>query len=225
MSDKQRERTLLVEGEDDKKFFTTLLKKDLKLEENDFIIEPPKATGEAYRNGINTLLKILPSRLAFVKSGVIRKLAIVIDADSDNFGFIHRRTQITDILKNHGYSINDLPNTTNTGEIFNHPDGFIVGLWIMPNHVNNGMFEDCLLETIHTTSQLALLATARDTIKNLGSQRLFIDKHISKAELSTWLAWQEDIGMSVGYAYHKGLFNKEHSNIQSLITWLQKVFA
>ena len=225
MSDRQRERTLLVEGEDDKKFFTTLLRKDLKLEEKNFIIEPPKATGEVYRNGINTLLKILPSRLAFVKSGVIRKLAIVIDADSDNFGFIHRRTQITDILKTHGYIIGDLPISPNTGEIFNHPDGFMVGLWVMPNHNDDGMFEDCLLETIHTTSQLALLATAKNTIQSLGDQRLFIEKHVSKAELSTWLAWQEDVGMSVGYAYHKGLFDKNHSNIQALINWLKEVFA
>ncbi len=218
------ERTLLVEGEDDKKFFSTLLEKELGFGKGSFAIDPPKSTGEVFHNGINTLLKILPSRLSFVKSGTINQLGIVIDADSGEFGFHNRRKQITDILDAHGYTITDAPDQSNIGESFSHPDGFTVGLWIMPNHADDGLFENFLLETIHTPTQIELLETAKTAIGNLGEQQLFIPKHLPKAQLSTWLAWQKDVGMSVGYAYHTGLFDKANPNIQALIKWLEQVF-
>lgn len=227
-------RTLLVEGEDDKKFFTTILTKDLNFKDDEFSIEPPKDVMNpeneekkvVYRNGINTLLKILPIRLSYVRNGTIKQLGIVIDADSkEEFGFQNRRKQITDILQTHGYTITEPPSISNTGESFIHEkDGFIVWLWIMPNHANEGMFEDFLLETIHTPAQTKLLETVKDTVKNLGEQQLFIPKHTPKAHLSTWLAWQKDVGMSVGYAYHKGLFKKDHQNIIAVKAWLENVF-
>jgi hypothetical protein len=224
MSNGVHERTLLVEGDDDKKFFTTLLEKELGFEKDSFVIEPPKATGEVFRNGINTLLKILPSRLNFVKGGTIKQLGIIIDADSGEFGFHARRKQITDILDTHGYIITDAPDQPSLGESFSHPDGFTVWLWIMPNHANDGLFENFLLETIRTSPQTGLLETAQTAVGNLGEQQLFIEKHTPKAQLSTWLAWQKDVGMSVGYAYYSGLFDKTHPNVTNLITWLRKVF-
>lgn len=224
MGNTVHERTLLVEGEDDKKFFITLLEKELGFAKDSFTIDPPKSTGEVFRNGINTLLKILPSRLNFIKGGTIKQLGIVIDADSGEFGFHNRRKQITDILADYGYIITDAPPQPNLGESFAHPDGFTVWLWIMPNHANDGLFENFLLETIHTSPQVELLKTAQTTINNLGEQQLFIPKHIPKAQLSTWLAWQKDVGMSVGYAYYSGLFDKTHPNLTNLLTWLRKVF-
>jgi len=227
-------RTLLVEGEDDKKFFTTVLTKDFNFKDDEFIIEPPKDVPHpededkklVYRNGINTLLKILPIRLGDVRNGKIEQLGIVIDADSgEEFGFQNRRKQVTDILEKHGYTITEPPSESNTGESFTHEkDGFIVWLWIMPNHASEGMFEDFLLETINEPTQTKLLEKAKDTIKNLGEKQLFIDKHILKAHLSTWLAWQKDVGMSVGYAYYKGLFKKDHQNIIAVKAWLENVF-
>lgn len=227
-------RTLLVEGEDDKKFFTTILTKDLNFKDDEFSIEPPKDVVHpedqdkkvVHRNGINTLLKIIPIRLNYVRSGTIKQLGIIIDADSgEDFGFQNRRKQVTDILEKHGYTITEPPSESNTGESFTHEkDGFIVWLWIMPNHAGEGMFEDFLLETINEPTQTKLLETAKNTIRNLGEQQFFIDKHIPKAQLSTWLAWQKDVGMSVGYAYYKGLFKKNHQNIIAVKAWLENVF-
>lgn len=221
----KQERTLLVEGEDDKKFFSTLLKKELGLSERQFSIEPPKSEPTIYRNGFNTLLNVLPSRINALRTGSIKHLGIIVDADSNEFGFQERRKQITSTIINtdNRYTISENPEL-NQGELFKHPELPPIGLWIMPDHGSDGIFEDFLLQGITSDTQVALKDIAHTTIENLGDNKLFSTKRKPKAHLSTWLSWQAYPGTTAGYAYYQGLFDKKNPNISALISWLKRVF-
>lgn len=220
------QRILLVEGESDKAFCHQLIC-TLKL---DVLIEPetPRNLCQAQSDGIDMLRKIaLPFALGRLAKQQITHLGIIIDADSSakGDGFTKRREQITHLLAQQGYNIPDSQNMPNQGEIFTHTSAGIppVGLWIMPTHSNDGMLEDLLLGNCNATQQL-LLDKVDAAINDLGELRTFKDTHISKARLSTLLAWQKKPGTSAGKAYQAGAFNAKSPAINAFTFWLQQVF-
>lgn len=224
---------LLVEGESDQKFFATLLK-SIALPVSVQPETPKSVSDNIFRNGINPLLTRFEKEVGRLLLGSsVQQLAIVIDADqqADGHGFNNRRKQITDVLEKacvtlslQSFNITSPPIDANQGELFTHPSGAQVGLWIMPDHRSEGMLEDFLIHTIQEPTQQQLLQIAQKAVADLGTQRLFKPTHEMKANLSTWLAWQDPPGLSTAYAYHKALFNQQHSNIQALTHWLQQVF-
>ncbi len=226
---KKQQRILLVEGQDDRAFFQHFLCK-LGLEV-DIEPETPKNFCQTESDGVDVLRKMaLPTAWHRITTGEITHLAIVIDADSQTlgYGFIKRREQITSTLSNYGYNIPEFSSINNPGEIFTHPDGFTsIGLWIMPTHSTDGMLEDLLLNNLNPkdNNQQALLDSADKAINDLGDLRTFKETHLSKARLSTLLAWQKKPGTSSGKAYQAGVFDTESQAINLFILWLQKVFA
>lgn len=226
---KKQQKILLVEGQDDRAFFQHFLCA-LNLHV-DIEPETPKNFCQTESDGVDVLRKqALPTAWHRITTGEITHLAIVIDADSQTlgYGFAKRREQITSTLSKYGYEITELPSPNHQGEVFIHPEGYTsIGLWIMPNHFDDGMLEDLLLSNLNPKNdkQQALLNRADKTINGLGDLRTFKETHLSKARLSTLLAWQKKPGMSSGKAYQADVFNTESQAITSFILWLQKVFA
>ncbi|HPE59832.1 MAG TPA: hypothetical protein PLB10_05805 [Thiolinea sp.] len=221
---------LLVEGQDDREFFQHLL---CRLE-FDIQVEPetPRNFCQTASDGVDVLrTRALPLALNRIRSGDIACLGIVIDADSQTlgYGFEKRRTQYLEPLAREGYNTeNPATNTDTLGEIFSHPDNLApIGLWIMPDHRQDGALEDLLLHSITTAQQQALLnqADADLTLLKQHDLRLFKDKHLSKARLSTLLSWQEKPGISAGKAYRAGIFPVTTHELTSFHNWLTKLFT
>ncbi len=221
----QAKNILLVEGASDQKFFNQLLG-DFS---NQVEIEPkiPRdVDAKIYRNGLQPLYKQLKLQVDLLIRGQVSKLGVIVDADHVTHaqnGFGNRRSQLTSILQDKGFIISDTPEQENIGEVFKHPSGAEIGIWIMPNHFSDGMIEDLFISTIFS-NQHTLLNHAKDTISNLGELKTFAKHHEAKAHLSTWLAWQKEPGISPSYAYYQGLFEKDHPNFLALTTWLTRVF-
>ncbi|MGB5598732.1 MAG: DUF3226 domain-containing protein [Thiothrix litoralis] len=221
----QTKNILLVEGASDQKFFNQLLA-DLPSQVEIEPKIPRDVDAQIYRNGLQPLYKQLKLQVDLLIRGQISTLGVIVDADHSTQelnGFNNRRDQLTSLLSDKGFIITDMPLQKGNGEIFSHPSGAKIGIWIMPNHFSDGMIEDLFISTTKP-SQNDLLNHAKTTIGNLGELKTFADHHDSKAHLSTWLAWQKEPGISPSYAYHQGLFEKDHPNFIALITWLQKVF-
>ena len=94
----------------------------------------------------------------------------------------------------------------------------------MPTHSDDGMLEDLLLGNLNNSTQQALLAKADNAINSLGELRSFKDTHLSKARLSTLLAWQKKPGTSAGKAYQADVFAKNSTALIAFTNWLTRVF-
>jgi hypothetical protein len=216
---------LLVEGASDQKFFSQLLT-GLP---NQVEIEPkiPRdVDARIFRNGLQPLYLQLKLQVDLLIRGQISTLGVIVDADHSTQelnGFNNRRNQLTSILSGKGFIITDMPRQEGNGEVFSHPSGAKIGIWIMPNHFSDGMIEDLFISTAKS-DQNELLNHAQTAIDNLGGLKAFAPHHDSKAHLSTWLAWQKEPGISPSYAYHQGLLEKDHPNFIALTTWLTRVF-
>ena len=221
------QRILLVEGESDKDFCQQIIC-TLKL---DIIIEPetPRILCQAQSDGVDVLRKVaLPFALSRLAKQQISHLGIIIDADSAalGYGFAKRREQIITLLAQQDYIISDSQHIPGQGEIFIHSKTGIppVGLWIMLTHSDDGMLEDLLLGNLNNSTQQALLAKADNAINSLGELRSFKDTHLSKARLSTLLAWQKKPGTSAGKAYQADVFAKNSTALIAFTNWLTRVF-
>jgi hypothetical protein len=54
-------------------------------------------------------------------------------------------------------------------------------------------------------------------------QPRFHDVDRDKAQLRTWLAWQDPPGLQFGTAIRAGKFNPNHASFDLLIAWLQQL--
>ena len=55
----------------------------------------------------------------------------------------------------------------------------------------------------------------------------FSESSIVKAEIATWLAWQNQPGRTIGYALKEGeeLLDVNHESFKGLIEWLKSFFS
>lgn len=214
---------LLVEGESDKNFFEEL-KKVLKLPID--VIAPPKEIG-GNANTKQGVYNYLPIRLKQLNDGDLLRLAIVVDADYEIVnkpdGYKNTLNKLISILKPYGFV---LKSTQANGLLFEdeNNDGLAdIGVWIMPNNRDEGMLEDFIKTCIHSDED-SLLNHAVNVVENLPLKK-FKHKH-SKAEIATWLAWQEKPGEGLYHVIEKdGLLYTEHDLFQALQNWLTQVFS
>jgi hypothetical protein len=226
-------KILLVEGNDDRAFVKAFCKKlgitDVDVPE--ITIVTPKDRG-SQRNGWTNLIDHLPTEIKRLRNGDIDKLAIIIDADfapDNNGGVTSRRDLITKkintFLQEHNYGLYEISDQPNyqKGDIFKHLNGLPdIGLWIMPDHQNDGMIENFVEQMISTgTEQQALLAHADLSINNLPT-KLFKDIHLSKARIYTWRAWQKEPGIRLPDALSENLLTIETA--ANFSNWLASVF-
>ncbi|MBI5659389.1 MAG: hypothetical protein HZC43_07530 [Nitrosomonadales bacterium] len=215
-------RKLLVEGEGDQDFFQKYCEL-LGLVGVD--VFPPKNIDPSTGNGWSNLVNNLPILLSQIKAGDIDKLGIVLDADyppDNNGGFSKRRQLVTDELVKIGYNIPKHP-TTNSGEIFAHPDGLpSVGLWVMPNHQSDGMLEGFIENMVSNDIQISLLNHAEQSINKLPMMLFDKKLHQTKAKVFTWRAWQKRPGIPLNKALLDGLLDRSKSG--NFENWLLQVF-
>jgi hypothetical protein len=110
-------------------------------------------------------------------------------------------------------------------------DGFILdrdgvwtkrcGVWVMPDNTQGGMLENFLLALIPAGD--ALLGHARQVVATLPETR-FIQEHQAKAEVHTWLAWQEEPGTPLGLALARRYLDADHALARRFHDWLVRLF-
>lgn len=190
--------------------------------------------------GVSKIPKVLPELLELlhdIEDGQIKKLAVVADADHTGIsgGFSERWKQLTDPIKEEaGYIISSPPDHAYEGSLFEHPDGLPkVGLWIMPDHKNDGMLEDLVKQTVCDGQQPDLLNKAEKCLQEL-PVKLFEPQGQShrraKATVYTWLAWQEKPGQNLISTIdiekpEQNLINLQSNEIMGFKNWLNRVFT
>lgn len=93
----------------------------------------------------------------------------------------------------------------------------------MPNNENEGMLEHFVSDLIPVNNFLWQKAQA-DVVAIPEAHRLFIPVHLRKAEIHTWLAWQETPGRPMGIGVTAGWFDHQSPLAQLFITWIKTLF-
>lgn len=221
-------KMLLVEGENDKSFFTACCRK-IGLE-NTIWVGPPNSFGD-FSAGKDNAIKLLSVLIELAtrdeSNERIESIGLVVDADSPaagGLGFAKTWERISDILRGHMYVIPDGIDKSGKGFCFQHPDGLPrIGLWIMPDNLSQGILEDFVKKSVIGTEK-SLLQHAEQAVAGLNSPK-FKPHHLSKAELATWLAWQAMPGQGMQGAVGGQLLDFKKGLAKQYIDWLKKVFS
>lgn len=143
--------------------------------------------------GITTLLhEILPETLKGTAT-----VAVVVDADLDLAG---RWNAIQHQLRQAGYEAPATPPAEGL-ILFSRPPA--VGVWLMPDNTIPGTLEDFAKELIPSNDRLWRRAVSA-VAEIPATERRF--KAERKAEIHTYLAWQEEPGTPLGAAVAKNTF-------------------
>jgi hypothetical protein len=192
--------------------------------------------GNIKGGGVSKIPKILPELLHEIEDGNIKKLAVVADADHTGIsgGFLERWDQLTGPIAEVDYDIGSPPTQAYEGSCFEHPEGLPpLGLWIMPNHKDDGMLEDLVKKTVCEGQQRDLLEKAEKCLNEL-PVKLFEPQgrshRLAKAIVYTWLAWQEKPGQDLMSTLdiqkpEKNLINLHSPEIKAFTNWLNRVFT
>lgn len=205
---------LLVEGPGDRMVVDALLKaKGIK---RNFDIEEC--------HGISELKKAFTVRLK--ATNTLEKLWVMTDADMDCNSIWQALRNI--MADNGNYAItrkSALPECGAVYQSINSP-GIEVGIWIMPDNHSPGMTESFI--SAITQKNDPLIGPASETVDKLDGDRhlypgVFRHCHKPKAEILTWLAWQDEPGCSLAIAIEGKRLDLTSPLCNSFTKWLVRL--
>jgi len=197
-------RKLLVEGIDDLHVVKSLC----------MAYNIPQVFDVIDKKGISNLKESLPIEL---KTSDLASLGILVDADID----LNARWQsVRDILTKDGYTVSALPEPN--GTILHAEDKPKVGIWLMPDNQLPGLLEHFVAELIPDDD--ALWPHAQNCVTNIPEQR-FPEVARAKANIHTWLAWQEEPGKPMGTAITARYLDPGSARAQGFVDWLRALFV
>ena len=168
--------------------------------------------------GVDEILR--PGRLDLeLAASELEALGVVVDADGDAAArWDQLRTRC-------GLEFPDLPNQIPAdGLKVVHADGPRFGVWIMPNNRFKGMLEDLLVRLVPDDSG-DLYEIARNCVATARSNNApFRDAHERKAEVYTWLAWQDPPGLRLHEAVERRVLDPTRAESQPFVNWFRNLF-
>lgn len=203
------DRLLLVEGATDRAVLLQLLAKHG--------LAPPQHS-RLFRecDGFGDL-----QRVASVSLKTVRRLGIIIDHDEPEDA---RWTHLRAALADQGCSLPLQPvagGTIGRGA----RDDFTVGVWVMPDNAGPGMLEH-FLATLVPEDQRGCWTHACDATaaaRRHGAR--YNARHLQKAEMHTWLAWQDPPGLALGHALRQNIFAADSDVAQQFVAWYRTLFV
>jgi hypothetical protein len=93
----------------------------------------------------------------------------------------------------------------------------------MLDNRTDGALEHWLKHCVHET-ELRLYQNACGAIEGFAKPQKFSEFNRVKAEIATWLAWQEIPGQGAHAACRAGLIDRNKDLFAGLIDWLARVF-
>lgn len=207
-------KILLVEGNQEIRVIPELMKRNgIPWERNN---EPVYIDGN---KGYQYLVK--PGRIKpILKASELLALGIIIDADDNPLG---RWQSIRNAVLE---SIPDIPKVLpEEGLIHTTLEGIKFGIWIMPDNKIQGMLET-FLTYIRSINDEELWNFAQEVTQDARSKgAAFKDSHLDKANIHTWLAWQNPPGLQLHQAVmKKHILNPQHPNAQKFVAWFKDLY-
>lgn len=168
---------------------------------------------------IGSCEKLLAGMELAVKTSTGRVVGFVLDADSplkDRWNAVCSRLRRVDVA---------LPPEPPRGGLVAESGKYkaSVGVWLMPDNEQAGALETLLQSLIDADDpvfQQARQSTAE--AKKVGAAFRDVDR--PKAEIHTWLAWQENPGLPYGSAIRARYFGHESPAALAFVAWFRRLF-
>jgi len=208
--DEKSPNRLLVEGNDDKHSVIHLLKRHGTVEDD-------TETGFPYIHVSGSIEKILESLSASAKT--YKRLGILVDADNNPS---KRWEQLRNRLLSLGIEAPD--DSVESGFVsFGFLSHSLIGVWVMPDNRSPGMLEDFIATLIPFGDNCWPYAKeVTEIAKKKGAP--YREGQEAKAEIHTWLAWQEEPGRPIGVALTARYFEKDSTEALAFVEWFRRLF-
>ena len=203
---KQPSRLLWVEGKDDSAVTQSLCAAH----------DVPGVFKVQAQSGVDELLATFFTEL---RAPGMERFGLVVDANGDAQA---RWDSIRNTLESEGYG--EVPKQLDANGMIvpgtSHRPWF--GAWIMPDNSSSGAIEDFAAKLIPRRD--ALWQHATDAIDRIpGEHRRFPPVRRAKAQIHTWLAWQESPGSPMGQAITKGDLDAKAPLAEAFVAWLHRL--
>ena len=220
------ENLLLVEGPTEKRAIPYLIGLNgipWLIEDNDKIDKKRPIVYIEDNGGGDT--KIVESNVISNELNVARRKVLGLIVDADN-SCASRWQSIRDACEN---SIPDLPKDIpqqglvhDTVKKNGKPVKF--GVWIMPDNQTEGMLETFLAYLVKDESE-ALWQYSQQVVSEAKSKgATYKPTHVHKANIHTWLAWQDEPGNQLHIAVKKKILDPQHPKAQNFVNWFKTLY-
>jgi hypothetical protein len=148
----------------------------------------------------------------------LKVLGVMLDADKQPASrYLRIRDQCRSLFPN-------LPETLPSDGVAVENDGRRFGVWIMPDNGSPGTLETFLKYLVPNASS-ELWEHAKDSVKVAkGKGAKCRECHDDKANLYTWLAWQDPPGYSPGIALTKKVLDPNSQSAASFVNWFRELY-
>jgi len=214
-----KEKVLLVEGKDEKLVIPELMKAngvDWGLEQSPIVFIDDQ-------NGFDNIVKPEVIATELLASGLVA-IGIIFDADEKPKKDRWRS------VRNICLKIESMPHLPEElpeeGLIVDTLNGIKFGIWMMPDNKMRGMLETFLADIISEENQ-EIWEFAKHSVREAKIRGAKIkSNHIDKANIYTWLAWQEKPAQQIGIAVKKKtIFDPTHPNAQKFVKWFKELYG
>ena len=146
-------------------------------------------------------------------------IGLVVDANGDIGGrWRHVRAMLASIAPGFPEELD------RAGIVHQEENGPRLGVWLMPDNVRAGMLETLLLAIRKDGRALwAHVSTSVEEARAHGAT--YRDPHRDKAELHTWLAWQDPPGQALGTAAKAHHFDVQSPSFAPFVSWFRRLFG
>lgn len=168
---------------------------------------------------IDELLDTTYLHTKFKESG-LEILGIMVDADDRPGGrWQSFRSLCRDIAPN---LPDELPKN---GMIVDCQMGLRLGFWLMPDCASEGMLETFLRYLVPTSTESLWVLAQRAVREAKQAGALYRDTHTAKANVHTWLAWQDPPGERLGMAATKKIFDPHAGAAAPFVSWFIELYG
>ena len=208
-------RKLLVEGDTDKRVIPFLMEANgIEWERSGrpvVRIDPYNGVGELLKPGVVE---------AELRASGLEALGVMVDANGDASDRWNRIKALCDAR------FEDLPDRIPQEglETIHLDTGVRFGVWIMPDNRFSGMLEDFLIRLIPEKSRVLYELAGKCAAEAARSGAPFKEVHRTKAEIYTWLAWQDEPGRQLHEAVHHRVLDPEGPESRPFVRWFRRLF-
>ncbi len=157
---------------------------------------------------------------AQVKASHVQIMGVMLDADDHSAGRYQRLRQLLLPL------FPSLPESMPAGGLITDNDDLKrLGIWLMPDNKSEGCMELFLRFLVPNTSEEIWQHAVESVRVSRKMGAPCRDSHVPKAELFTWLAWQDPPGYSPGIALTKKILDPHSADAEAFVTWFKELFS